>query len=115
MDTGFFKERKTALTSVLSRFDESEVTHILNYGRPGSPMPAWGLPGGGPMTEQQIHQLVVYLRSIQLDPEETKKQVESGIRAGARQIIVDSNPNLLETDLTSNTLFISSFPFEFIF
>ncbi|MEC7908944.1 MAG: cytochrome c [Actinomycetota bacterium] len=87
-----------ALTSVLSRFDESEVTHILNYGRPGSPMPAWGLPGGGPMTEQQIHQLVVYLRSIQLDPEETKEQVESGIRGGARQIIIDSNPNLVETE-----------------
>ena len=49
-----------ALTTVLSRFDESEVTHILNYGRGGSPMPAWGLPGGGPLTEQQIHQLVVY-------------------------------------------------------
>jgi len=87
-----------ALTSVLSRFDESEVTHILNYGRPGSPMPAWGLPGGGPMTEQQIHQLVVYLRSIQLDPEETKEQVESGIRDGARRIIIDSNPNLVETE-----------------
>tara|TARA_B100001996_G_scaffold379653_1_gene365750 strand:+ start:641 stop:1840 length:1200 start_codon:yes stop_codon:yes gene_type:complete len=87
-----------ALTSVLSRFDESEVTHILNYGRPGSPMPAWGLPGGGPMTEQQIHQLVVYLRSIQLDSEETKEQVESGIRDGARRIIIDSNPNLVEAE-----------------
>ena len=87
-----------ALTSVLSRFDESEVTHILNYGRPGSPMPAWGLPGGGPMTEQQIHQLVVYLRSIQLDSEETKEQVESGIRDGTRRIIIDSNPDLVETE-----------------
>jgi len=85
-----------ALTSVLSRFDESEVTHILNYGRPGSPMPAWGLPGGGPMTEQQIHQLVVYLRSIQLDLDETKKQVESGIRDGARKVIINSNPDLIE-------------------
>ena len=56
-----------ALTTVLTRFDESEVEHILNYGRPGTPMPAWGLPGGGPMTSQQVHQLVVYLRSIQLD------------------------------------------------
>jgi mono/diheme cytochrome c family protein len=27
-----------------------------------------------------------------------KKQVESGIRAGARQIVVDSNPNLSETE-----------------
>ena len=87
-----------ALTSVLSRFDESEVTHILNYGRPGSPMPAWGLPGGGPMTEQQIHQLVVYLRSIQLDPDETKKQVESGIRDGARKIVVSGNPDLTDTE-----------------
>lgn len=83
-----------ALTNVLSRFDESEVTHILNYGRPGSPMPAWGLPGGGPMTEQQIHQLVVYLRSIQLDPEETRDQVDGGIRDGVKRVVLERNPNL---------------------
>ena len=87
-----------ALTTVLSRFDESEVTHILNYGRPGSPMPAWGLPGGGPMTTQQIHQLVVYLRSIQLDQSETTAEVEAGIVSGIRTLILDNDPDLSDPE-----------------
>ena len=87
-----------ALTTVLSRFGESEVEHILNYGRPGSPMPAWGLPGGGPMTSQQIHQLIVYLRSIQLSPEDAIAQVSSGLQAGARGIVTASDPGLTDAD-----------------
>ena len=85
-----------ALTTVLTRFDESEVEHILNYGRPGTPMPAWGLPGGGPMTSQQVHQLVVYLRSIQLDQEAATAEVEAGIAVGARAIVTADNPELTE-------------------
>jgi mono/diheme cytochrome c family protein len=87
-----------ALTTVLSRFGESEVEHILNYGRPGSPMPAWGLPGGGPMTSQQIHQLIVYLRSIQLSPEDAIAQVTSGLQAGARGIVTSRDPGLTNAD-----------------
>jgi mono/diheme cytochrome c family protein len=85
-----------ALTTVLSRFDESEVRHILNYGRPGTPMPAWGLPGGGPMTTQQVHQLVVYLRSIQLDQDAIFAQIDSGIAAGARSIVVAADSELTD-------------------
>ena len=39
-----------ALNTVLWRFSVDEVRYILNYGRPGTPMAAWGLPGGGPLT-----------------------------------------------------------------
>lgn len=88
-----------ALTTVLSRFDESEVTHILNYGRGGSPMPAWGLPGGGPLTEQQIHQLVVYLRSIQLDQEEVINEINSGLTTGARLLVRDANPEFSDEQI----------------
>ena len=87
-----------SLTTVLSRFDESEVEHILNYGRPGSPMPAWGLPGGGPLTSQQVHQLIVYLRSIQLTPDEVAAEVQSGLMVGARAIVVERDPGLTEVD-----------------
>jgi mono/diheme cytochrome c family protein len=46
---------------------------ILIYGRQGSPMPAWGLAGGGPMNDQQINDLVAYLETIQLSkPDATK-------------------------------------------
>ena len=69
-----------ALTSVMSRFDETEVRYILNYGR--NVMPAWGTIGGGPMTEQQITELVVYLRTIQNigDEGQTKVQINGRTR-----------------------------------
>jgi mono/diheme cytochrome c family protein len=57
-----------ALSAIYYKFDKSEVEFILNYGRPFSPMSAWGAPGGGPMTTQQIETLQYYLRSIQIQP-----------------------------------------------
>jgi mono/diheme cytochrome c family protein len=69
-----------ALNTVLLRFSEDEVRQILVYGRPGTPMPAWGAEGGGPMTTQQIDELVAYLRSIQIPYTEARKQVEEGLR-----------------------------------
>ena len=100
-DGGFVAQvdwKAPALTTVLSRFSESEVEHILNYGRPGSPMPAWGLPGGGPLTEQQVHQLIVYLRSIQLDSETIATEVAAGVRAGARKIVTEADPVSVDHD-----------------
>ena len=58
-----------ALNTVMYRFNDSEVRFILTYGRPFSPMSPWGLAGGGPMNDQQIDNLIYYLKSIQL-PEE---------------------------------------------
>ncbi|MDO8391138.1 MAG: cytochrome c [Actinomycetota bacterium] len=58
-----------ALNTVFYRYSKEEVRFILNYGRSFSPMPAWGALGGGPMTEQNIETLLVYLESIQLAPE----------------------------------------------
>ena len=58
-----------ALNTVFYRFSQEEVRFILNYGRPFSPMSAWGAPGGGPMTAQNIETLLIYLKSIQIQPE----------------------------------------------
>ncbi len=60
-----------ALNNVLLRYSEEEVTYILNYGRPGSPMAAWGTPGGGPLTSQNIEEIIAYIATLQvqtLDP-----------------------------------------------
>lgn len=59
-----------ALNNVLYRFDPDEVSYIITYGRPGSPMSAWGLDGGGPLNEQQVESLVAYIESIQIPREE---------------------------------------------
>ena len=59
------------LTDVLLRYSEDEVREILNWGRAGSPMAAWGVPGGGVGTEQEIDNVIAYLRSIQQTPDES--------------------------------------------
>ena len=58
-----------ALDTVFLRYDEEEVFDILVYGRPFSPMPAWGLDGGGALNDQQIDNLIAYMREIQIEPE----------------------------------------------
>jgi mono/diheme cytochrome c family protein len=58
-----------ALNTVLYRFSVEEVTYIITYGRPFSPMSAWGVAGGGPMNDQQISDLIAYLQSIQVPME----------------------------------------------
>lgn len=73
-----------ALNNILYRFSEEEVTHILNYGRPQSPMPAWGAPGGGPLTAQQLEEIIEYLRTVQLTPEQMQDEVLQGVRDAVR-------------------------------
>jgi mono/diheme cytochrome c family protein len=68
--------RAPALNTVLLRFSREEVTYIINYGRPFSPMVGWGAAvNKGPLNEQQISNLVDYLASIQLSPDEARKEI----------------------------------------
>lgn len=50
-----------------SRWTDEQLIDILTYGRPFSPMPAWGILGGGPMNDQQLDNLVRYLHKIARD------------------------------------------------
>jgi len=69
-----------ALDNVMLRYDEEEVYYILEYGRPYSPMPAWGAGGGGPLTEQQLENIIAYLQSIQISDDESVEAVEGELR-----------------------------------
>ena len=72
--------RAPALNSVLSRFDRAQVTQIITYGRPGTPMPAWGVASGkGVLGPQGISDLVNYLASIQLSSAKVKAQSTAAI------------------------------------
>jgi len=73
--------RAPALNTVLLRFSREEVMYILTYGRPFSPMPAWGLNGGGPLNDQQLQNLIDYLESIQLTPEQSQQQARDGLKS----------------------------------
>jgi len=87
-----------ALNTVLSRYTEDEVLHTLNYGRNGV-MPAWGAPGGGPLTSQQLEEIIFYLRSVQIDEEQIRSEVAGGVEAGARQLILETSSEGWAADL----------------
>ena len=59
---------------------EEQVTDIITYGRPGTPMPAWGIAGGGPKNAQAVNDLVEYLKSIQLPPNQARAQVTKQVK-----------------------------------
>jgi len=89
-----------ALNTVLYRYSKEEVKFILNYGRGNSPMPAWGAPGGGPLTDQQLDNVIAYLQSIQLPAEEAKaaltKEIEKVCKPDADEkctVVDPSSPN----------------------
>jgi mono/diheme cytochrome c family protein len=65
------------LNTVTLRYRDAELYNILVYGRPGTPMPAWGVKGGGPMNDQQINDLITYLHSISIGPDKAKQEAEA--------------------------------------
>ena len=79
-----------ALNTLMSRHTEDEILHVLNYGRNGV-MPAWGSGGGGPLTDQQLEEIIFYLRSVQISEDEIRSQVDSGVEAGAKALILETS------------------------
>ena len=69
-----------ALNTVMLRFSEEEVRQAIVYGRPGTPMPPWGTEGGGPLTTQQVDELIAYIESVQISSDAAKKEVEELLR-----------------------------------
>jgi mono/diheme cytochrome c family protein len=56
-----------ALNTETYRFDRDQMTQIITYGRPGTPMPAWGVASGkGILGDQGIEDLVNFIESIQI-------------------------------------------------
>ena len=50
-----------SLNDVLYRYSPDEVNFWVTYGRPNTPMPPWGVAGGGAMNEAQVADIVAYL------------------------------------------------------
>ncbi|HEY6628999.1 MAG TPA: c-type cytochrome, partial [Acidimicrobiia bacterium] len=70
-----------SLNDVLFRYDENELNFWITYGRGNTPMPAWGLAGGGPLNEAQVSDVVAYLKTIQVSQNEALAKVEPGVEA----------------------------------
>jgi cytochrome c553 len=74
--------RAPALNTVLLRFSEDEVRYVINYGRAFSPMVGWGADvNKGPLNTQQIDNLIDYLASIQLTPEQARLEIQGELAA----------------------------------
>jgi mono/diheme cytochrome c family protein len=84
-----------SLDDVTLRMTDEQLTEVLTYGRPFSPMPAWGTAGGGPMNEQQIANLVSYLHSVTITPKEAKERQAKN--AAAELQILEDPEAALET------------------
>ena len=84
------------LNTVLYRFSRDEVANIITYGRAGTPMGAWGIAGGGPLTEQKIDSLLDFLTTIQLSPEEVATQEGDALAAAKTAGMTDEPEYLFE-------------------
>ncbi len=92
--------RAPALDTVLLRFSREEVEYIINYGRPFSPMPGWGAEvNKGPLSPQQVSNIVDYLASIQLTPEEAQRQAEVALATDLGLIAEDATDDDVEAAL----------------
>src|SRR4051812_38051781 len=76
---GIIPWRAPALNTVLQRFSPQEVHDIITFGRPGTPMQAWGVLGGGPKNDQSINDLVAYITSRQLNVKGARKQSDAAL------------------------------------
>ena len=72
-----------ALDDIYFRYDRDEVRFWITYGRANSPMPAWGLEGGGALNSQQIDDLLNYIGSFQIPQQDALLRIEGTVN-GAR-------------------------------
>ena len=75
-----------AINDVFYRYEEEEIRYWLVYGRANSPMPAWGLEGGGPMNDGQLSDLLEYLRHFQISQQTELQNIESNISSALLRI-----------------------------
>jgi mono/diheme cytochrome c family protein len=62
------------LSDVALRYKKGQLRNVLVYGR-APVMPAWGVAGGGPSTDQTIDDLIQYLRHLALEKNEEARKI----------------------------------------
>jgi mono/diheme cytochrome c family protein len=68
------------LNNVFTRWDEEVIRFTIERGRPGTPMPAWGVDYGGPMTPQMVDDVIAWLQTLP-----GNSQPPEGISEGCRR------------------------------
>jgi mono/diheme cytochrome c family protein len=100
------------------RYTRQQLTQIITYGRPGTPMPSWGVASGkGALGDQSINDLVNYVESITTDSNKAMaldSKLANDLKttlakpetlAAAQKWVADSQANLAaaQTELAAQT------------
>jgi mono/diheme cytochrome c family protein len=84
------------LNNVFARYTRDEIMRIVRMGRPGTPMPSWGIEFGGPLNEQKIEDVVNFVEENQVAEGkhwELATDVKSGRDVFARKCAVCHGDN----------------------
>jgi len=95
-----------AINNVFYRYDDEEVRYWLIYGRANSPMPAWGLEGGGPMNDGQLDDLIEYMHHFQITQETELRTIEMNINSSLSRI--ETSELLVENEIARQKELIQS-------
>ncbi len=87
------------LDDIFYRYSEDEVAYWITFGRANTPMPAWGLAGGGPMNEHQVQDIVNYLMTIQRSQAEVVNEGPSRVNTELQRL--DGANASMEAAITS--------------
>src|SRR5919106_642775 len=86
------------------RYDRAALTQIITFGRPGTPMPAWGVESGeGVLNTQSIDDLVNYIESIQITPEKAKQESTDYFENAVRDLDDETIPDAQEAVTAAQT------------
>jgi mono/diheme cytochrome c family protein len=68
------------LDDLFLRYSVDEIRYWITFGRPGTPMPAWGVEGGGPLTYQQVDELIALIETFQIGAQAAFDAVDDRVR-----------------------------------
>ena len=75
-----------SLNDLFFRFDEEEISGIINHGRQGTPMPANGIPGGGAMTFQEVLQVMAYIEDFGVTQGDVLRKIEPAVDSAIKRL-----------------------------
>lgn len=84
------------LNNIFARLSRAEIKRIVEMGRPGTPMPSWGIEFGGPLNDQKIDDIVNFVESFQVPEDEVwelPEDITSGAEVFARKCAVCHGDN----------------------
>lgn len=87
--------RAPPLNTVFTRWDKEVVRFTIERGRPGTPMPSWGVEYGGSMTTQMIDDVITWLQSLPGN-QEPPEEISEGCREPSESQFMSCGQEIFE-------------------